>query len=105
MEVAFIARAVELERDRQGAKYGFVGTLANPAMSPFVKLSTIVEEVGEVARVLGDVYNHDVKNGPHVVRPSTVHLADELIQVVALAQAWLESLDLQDALPLAGRAG
>lgn len=94
MRVVQIAHAVELERDRQGAKYGFAGTLANPEMPSFVKLSTIVEEVGEVARVLGDVYNDDHHNGPRVKRPTTVDLADELVQVIALAQAWLESLDL-----------
>ena len=54
------------------------------------KLRVLVEEVGEVAEVI------DRLEFPHTSRREQIlrdHLQDELVQVAAVAVAWLESLE------------
>jgi len=70
------------ERDRQAAKWdrdhdwGY-GDCSSDQVSPAVKAAVLAEECGEVARSALD---------------GTLDLKDELIQVAAVAVAWLESL-------------
>jgi len=61
------------ERDRQDAKWG-----AHRKMNDFSWLTVIIEEIGEVARAILQNRNDDVYM--------------ELIQVAAVAVAWLECI-------------
>lgn len=63
------------ERDRQVAIYGAENALTRPNLDR--KLTILTEEVGEVARA---VLNGDIAN-----------LHEELVQVAAVAVAWLEA--------------
>lgn len=78
-----IATAVAIERDRQRAlwnrphAWGY-GDCSHDLQPP-VKLAVLLEEVGEVARAVLEQSPADL-------------LRDELIQVVAVATAWLEGL-------------
>lgn len=81
MERTEIFGLLDLARRRQQAKHGNQ-TPANPMMDPHWKLTVLVEEVGEVARAL-----QDSQDDPD-------HLAAELIDVAAVALAWLESIEL-----------
>jgi NTP pyrophosphatase (non-canonical NTP hydrolase) len=76
MTRAQIYAAIDAERARQEAKHPM--TCASPLMDEHEKLTVMTEEVGEVARALldGDEPNK----------------RDELVQVAAVAVAWLESL-------------
>jgi NTP pyrophosphatase (non-canonical NTP hydrolase) len=70
------------ERGRQAAKWNRNhewghGDCSSDAVSPAVKVAVLAEECGEVARAALD---------------GTLDLKDELIQVAAVAVAWLESL-------------
>jgi hypothetical protein len=73
--------AILAERDRQASKWdrehdwGY-GDCSSDLVSPAVKAAVLAEECGEVARAALD---------------GTVDLWDELIQVAAVAVAWLES--------------
>jgi NTP pyrophosphatase (non-canonical NTP hydrolase) len=72
-------------QDRLKADGRFPYTCADDELSPFEKYAVLSEEVGEVARALleaSDLSNH--KN--------YVELRKELIQVAAVAVAWIESL-------------
>lgn len=85
--------AVSLERDRQEVKawdhrhIGWV-SCAHPDMDPLAKLAVLVEEVGEVARALND-------------REPVEALEAELVQVAAVAVAWIESLNVRHDVPCA----
>lgn len=54
------------------------------------KLRVLVEEVGEVAEAIDSL---EFSNPPRRVRMLQAHLQDELIQVAAVAVAWLESFE------------
>lgn len=75
---------VDAERSRQehkwrgGHAHGY-GSCASDDVPMFVKAAVLTEEVGEVARALLDV------SEPEVLRA-------ELVQVAAVAVAWLEGL-------------
>lgn len=77
-----IFRLILAERDRQAAKWdrehdwGY-GDCSSPGVSAAVKAAVLAEECGEVAREALD---------------GTTGLRDELVQVAAVAVAWLESL-------------
>ena len=49
------------------------------------RLSIITEEVGEVARVLNDAAHHPGLD--------VAHLRAELVQVAAMAVAWIDAID------------
>lgn len=75
---------IDAERERQAAQWSGShvwgnGDCSSDGILPIVKAGVLAEECGEVARA---VLDHD-----------TPHLAKELVQVAAVAVAWLESLD------------
>ena len=81
---ADIAADVDAERRRQGALWNRAhewgtGDCSSREVADVVKVAVLTEEVGEVARavLVGDVAN----------------LRDELVQVAAVAVAWLESFE------------
>lgn len=69
-----IFREIRAERSRQDAKWGKVSTRRD---APW--LAILMEEVGEVATETMDEHSINLK------------LEEELIQVAAVAVAWLES--------------
>lgn len=76
---------VMTERVRQEVKFGDAGmTCANPAMSPLLSLAVLMEEVGEVAHIL---------NEGEGIEQWRQRCREELIQVAAVAVAWIEGLD------------
>ena len=77
-----IFAAIITERGRQAAKWHGehdwgIGDCSSDLVSAAVKSAVLAEECGEVARAALD---------------GTVDLKDELIQVAAVAVAWLEGL-------------
>lgn len=83
MNRAKVYEYIDDERARQAAKWGGVhewgtGDCSSNAVRGPVKMTVLMEEVGEVARALLDG-NAD-------------QLETELVQVAAVAVAWLESL-------------
>ena len=73
---------IQFERGRQSAKWAGphdwgTGDCSSTLVSPAVKAAVLAEECGEVARAALD---------------GTLDLKDELVQVAAVAVAWLESL-------------
>lgn len=81
-------QAIRKERNRQEdlvTAGRFAWTCADPLAIEEAKLAVLMEEVGEVARVLCD----KLKHSPAEV---AVLLRGEIIQVAAVAVAWLESL-------------
>lgn len=67
-------KLVDTERDRQ--EHTRTLTAATPDCPDVLRLSALVEEVGEVARCLQD---------------GTGDLCGELVQVAAVAVAWIEA--------------
>lgn len=89
---------IAAERRRQDAKFGgrenpeSILPRANTAESQYAKLGVLMEEVGEVARAAleADFGNVNTKGLPG----GFDHLQEELVQVAAVAVAWLESFEL-----------
>lgn len=84
MNRAAIYRLISAERVRQSAKWSErhawgQGDCSSSNVDQVVKVAVLTEEVGEVARAVLDITNPD-------------HLRAELVQVAAVAVAWLESL-------------
>lgn len=77
-EVVALVRA---ERVQQEVQRKGLPLASDPALAWPLKLSALVEEVGEVARALND-------------DATPIKLQDELVQVAAVAFAWLESRPL-----------
>ena len=80
---ALIFAEVRKERGRQEAQWGEphpwgIGDCSNPDMEDYVKAMVLTEECGEVNRAVLD------KN--------PLQLRRELVQVAAVAVAWLEAL-------------
>jgi NTP pyrophosphatase (non-canonical NTP hydrolase) len=77
--------AVDSERRRQHTlwmrdhEWGF-GDCSSDTVPELVKMAVLTEEVGEVSRAILD-------------RSSQARLREELVQVAAVAVAWLECLD------------
>ena len=83
MTRADIYAAIDAERDRQAAKWAGPhawgsGDCSSSRVHTIVKSAVLTEECGEVARAVLD-------GGQNSLR-------EELIQVAAVAVAWLESL-------------
>lgn len=79
-----IYAAIDAERERQAAKWNCehdwgYGDCSSDNVSAPVKVAVLAEECGEVARAAMD---------------GTADLWDELVQVAAVAVAWLESRPL-----------
>ena len=81
MERAHVYKRIESEREFQIAKWGGLkaGNVEHPDTNPHWKLAVLMEEVGEVSKALID--------GEPMAR-----VRSELIQVAAVAVAWLESM-------------
>lgn len=84
MRRADIYAAIDDERDAQARKWDRPhpwghGDCSSPAVHYTVKVAVLAEEVGEVARAVLDVERTD-------------RLRTELVQVAAVAVAWLEAL-------------
>jgi NTP pyrophosphatase (non-canonical NTP hydrolase) len=79
-----VLEEVAIERGRQIAKWGGRDGdgIENPATSNYVRLRVLAEEFGEVAEAMG---RPEDGNGKRDLRT-------ELIQVAAVAVAWLEGL-------------
>lgn len=83
-----VLELVKKERLRQQSLKNtgkFPYTAADPEMSNWETLAVLVEEVGEVATELQRL-KHESANDRYV------HLAMELVQVAAVATAWVEKL-------------
>lgn len=81
------------ERDRQDAKFGWIGTPGSilPGDDDWSKFAVLGEEVGEVARALIErSFGND----------TTEHLEEELIQCAAVCVAWVEANREKRANPL-----
>ncbi|TLM92970.1 MAG: hypothetical protein FDZ75_05765 [Actinobacteria bacterium] len=76
--------AITAERDRQERK--FPGETCRAGIPDALKLTVLVEEVGEVAREILDGPTHS----PDELRD---RMHAELVQVAAVAVAWLEALE------------
>lgn len=80
-----ILLAITDERDRQAAKWDGehawgVGDCSSRSVPDIVKATVLAEECGEVSRAVLD-------------QTDTAHLIAELVQVAAVATAWLEGLN------------
>lgn len=76
--------AITEERERQTEQWG--DQWATGRIEPAIKLAILAEEVGEVAK--------EVLDAPKT-KPETERLRLELVQVAAVATAWLESLEVR----------
>jgi NTP pyrophosphatase (non-canonical NTP hydrolase) len=80
-----IYSAIDAERKRQAEKWSGKhqwgeGDCSSLRVAPMVKMAVLTEEVGEVARAMLDT------------EETVEALRAELVQVAAVAVAWLESL-------------
>lgn len=83
MNRAEITRLIDAERSRQAAKWAGVhewgqGNCSSTNVPAIVKAAVLTEETGEVVRAVLDLDDDN--------------LIDELVQVAAVAIAWLESM-------------
>ena len=67
----------------------FQHTLADAGLTPAEKLACISEEAGEVARCVLAIEGHVHEDLGHA------DLRKELVQVAALAAAWIEAIDAE----------
>lgn len=92
-----VLNSIAEERDRQEdlkAEGRFKYTCADAEMNPFEKYAVLGEEFGEVGRAL--LEKGELANDKH-----GVSLEKELIQVAAVAMAWVESIRrVRRAIPL-----
>ena len=77
------------ERLREAGK--FPATCADPTRSDAEKLPVLIEEVGEAARAMCEA------GGATDVQ--SAGLRDELVQVAAVAVAWIEAIDARKVVP------
>lgn len=80
------------ERDRQEEMREagrFKQTCADPAMDPYVAVAVLGEEFGEVARAVLSAEGNANDGGGD--------LRSELVQVAAVAVAWIEGIDAREA--------
>lgn len=80
---------VMAERFRQVVKFGGPtgDGIENPRQSNYVRLRVLAEELGEVAEAIGRPEDGNGKGD----------LRKELVQVAAVAVAWIEGLDRREA--------
>jgi len=90
---------IDAERLRQAGKWGSahiwgMGDCSSRNVPTLAKVAILTEECGEVSEAVLD-------GGPIPSATSARSLRDELVQVAAVAVAWLESFpaDTQDPLP------
>jgi len=86
---------IAAERQRQEDKWGgrenpnSILPRPNSAAAQHAKLSVLVEEVGEVANAILETPLSGA--GHRALFDAQLHLREELVQVAAVAVAWLES--------------
>jgi len=78
-----IFRDIEIERDRQDAKWGDQSDTWDPRW-----LAVLTEEVGEVAK---EILEGSRYNTGYMI--DTEHLREELVQCAAVTIAWIEAID------------
>jgi NTP pyrophosphatase (non-canonical NTP hydrolase) len=78
------AERVRQEQLRHDGRFPY--TCAGDGLTPAEKLAVLAEEFGEVAREISDARNCRTEPNPKRLRA-------ELVQVAAVAVAWVESLD------------
>lgn len=88
MSRADIYALIDAERARQQAKWGGPhewgkGDCSSSDVEPIVKAAVLAEECGEVARAVLDYDDEQVRT--------------ELVQVAAVAVAWLEAIENRSA--------
>ena len=86
MKRSLIYQLVDAERDRQHEQWGYrhewgQGDCSSPHVPTIVKATVLSEETGEVAKAV-------LEQNPTAIR-------SELVQVAAVAVAWLESMPAQ----------
>ena len=77
---------VMVERQRQREEYG------DPILSPAARLAILVEEVGEVARVISEPWDRRARGEPVTLEFDRAAYRRELVQVAAVAVAALEAV-------------
>ena len=77
--------AVDAERARQDAKWG------EQNHDDFTWMAILAEEVGEVAKAA--LHHNGDEPGVTASEATLSHLREELVQVAAVAVAWLEAID------------
>ena len=85
---------ITAERDRQEELFrtGKINyTSASLTVAPLQKFRTIAEEIGEVAEAIDKL---EIARHSSTKRERTKHLVEELVQVAAVAVAWLEALEV-----------
>lgn len=83
--------AVRSESARAIVKHGWNGTPLNPEKTRGFKLAVLVEEVGEVARILCDF-----EQGILSPEETKSQIIKELVQVAAVSTMWMECEDVMD---------
>jgi hypothetical protein len=89
-----VLSAISAERDRQEslkAAGRFMFTCADDAMTDGECLAVLVEEIGEVAHEINEVIGKRLTQGKREAYRE--RLRTELIQVAAVATAWVERID------------
>lgn len=86
------ATYVGLERIKQHEKFGVDGTCASHTMSDVHKFAVLAEEFGEAAADVNELWHKD-HDGIYKGAATLETLRKELIQVAAVAVAWIESMD------------
>lgn len=78
---------IDAERDRQDAKFGWIGSPTSilPGDDEYAKLAVLGEEYGEVSREL-------LESAFAGVQGTTPHLEEELVQCAAVCVAWVEAI-------------
>lgn len=90
-------REIVAERERAHAKHGSTSMESCPPMADR-RLRVLTEEIGEVARALND-REHDMAPGhsqswyDDVEEHARAQPRSELVQVAAMAVAWIAALD------------
>lgn len=84
MNRADVYHLIDKERDRQHVKWGTAhdwgdGDCSSPNVPVEVKAVVLAEECGEVARAVLDIRSNDLRA--------------ELVQVAAVAVAWIEGME------------
>lgn len=87
-----VGRLIKAERARQDAKFGPMGNLPNLTLEQ--RMCVLTEEVGELAQAL-----NDARRPGGYSRDGLADARAELIQVAAVAVAWLEALEAGKASP------
>lgn len=97
MTDALIRDAIDLDvqrerwrQERRKAEGRFTYTCADLGMNDYERLAVLVEEVGEVAR---EVLTGEGKRLARDTIGTRAALRAELVQVAAVAKAWIEGLD------------